>query len=125
LISGQAITVSNFASDTLAAGETFALTIGTGMIALPSSTATSSTFTVETQLSGSTVDIISTLTWSQTTVGALGLPSTITNAVIPTSSVTYSNTTYTFELYPPHAIEQNAIIYVTFPSTITLPSTTT
>jgi len=92
------------------------------VIALPSNTATSSTFTVETQISGSTVDSISTLTWSQTTVGALGLPTPITNAVIPSSYITYSTTTYTFQLLPPHKIEQNAVINITFPPSIILPS---
>jgi hypothetical protein len=95
------------------------------MIALPSNTGTTSTFTIITQISGSTVDSISTLIWSSTTVGTLGLPTTSSDAVKPTSSVAYTSTTYTFELYPPHAIEQNAVIYITFPSTITLPTSTT
>ena len=124
-ISGQVVTISNFAADTLTAGEYFKFTIGTSKIALPSNTATSSTFTITTQLSGYTVDSISTLTWSQTTEGAIGLPTTITDAVKPSSYVTYASTTYTFELYPPHSVEQNAVLYVTFPSDITLPSTTT
>ena len=124
-ISGQVVTISNFASDSIDAGESFSFTIGDSVISLPSNTATSSTFTVATQISGSTVDSISTITWAQTTVGALGLPSPITDAVIPSSYVTYTNTTYTFKLFPPHAVEQNAVIKVTFPSTVTLPTTTT
>ena len=124
-ISGQVATISNFAADSLTAGEYFKFTIGTSKIALPPDMATSSTFTIQTQLSSYTVDSISTLTWSQTTEGTLGLPSTITNAVQPSSYVAYASTTYTFELYPPHSVEQNAILYVTFPSDITLPSSTT
>lgn len=124
-ISGQVVTISNFASDTISAGENFKFTIGSNMIALPSNTATTSTFTIETQASGSKVDSISSLTWSQTTVGTLGLPTTATDATVPSSSTTYTSTTYTFELYPPHVIEQNAVIEITFPTEITLPSSTT
>lgn len=119
------MTVSNFVSNTLSASENFAFTIGSNLITLPSNTAQSSAFTIVTQLSGSTVDSITSITWSGTTVGTLGLPSTITDAVRPTTDTTYSNTTYTFQLLPPHAIEQNAQIEVTFPSDITLPSSTT
>ena len=117
--------MSNFASDTIAVGEEFQFTIGTSLVQLPSNTAETGTFAIETQLSGNLVDSISTLTWSGTTEGTLGLPSTITDAVSPTSEVIYTSTTYTFSLFPPNSIEQDAEIYVTFPSEISLPTSTT
>ena len=124
-ISGQVVTVSNFPTDTIAAGDNIQFTIASKKIQLPTTTAASSTFLIQTQLSSYTVDSISTLTWNQTTAGVIGLPTPSTNAVTLGDYGTYKSTTYTFEIYPPGIVPQNSIITITFPSEITLPSSIT
>ena len=124
-ISGQVVTISNFATDSIAAGENFQFSIGSKKIQLPSTTATSGAFLIQTQLSGYSVDSINTLTWSQTTAGVIGLPTPITDGVKLGVYTTYASTTYTFEIYPPKTVPQNSVLVVTFPSEITLPTSTT
>jgi hypothetical protein len=124
-ISGQVVTVSNFPTDTIAAGENIQFTIASKKIQLPTTTATSSAFLIQTQLSSYTVDSISNQTWSQTTAGVIGLPTPSTNAVTLGDYGTYKSTTYTFEIYPPGTVPQNAVLKITFPSEITLPSSVT
>jgi hypothetical protein len=120
--SGQVVIISDFTGNSLSALELFAFTV-TNVFTNPASVSTSSAFVIQSMIGTGTVDSISNITITAT-VGTIGLPSPITNGVLPTSLTTGLSTTYTFEIYPPKNVAAGAVLTVVFPSEITLPSNT-